>query len=250
MNVRCPHCRAKSRVADERVPLKGAWAKCPKCGERFFLRPPERAEEKTETAVSSEELRARILARVRGREGEAFTSRQPEDDAWPEVTVFPEASLSPARVTAIGFLLLALFLAVLGFFFRSAARVEIPPPPAPSAPQAANEEEILAVQAKNRLLRLRSRTIKSGLLSYSVHYTGDESRLFKHYAAKLAPGVCRDITGLTMHSEDAAYGFTLTADCLDGNRVDMKVRWRGTGAVISFPEYAVADGVGLFPEHR
>ncbi|MDR3037758.1 MAG: zinc-ribbon domain-containing protein, partial [Candidatus Adiutrix sp.] len=38
MKFVCPKCQAKLAIPPERVPAAGAWARCPKCRERFFIK--------------------------------------------------------------------------------------------------------------------------------------------------------------------------------------------------------------------
>jgi predicted Zn finger-like uncharacterized protein len=37
MKVACPECSSAYNVSDAKIPLKGIYARCPKCGHRFFL---------------------------------------------------------------------------------------------------------------------------------------------------------------------------------------------------------------------
>ena len=43
MKVKCEHCGATLKVDEGKIPENGAWAKCPKCSERLFLKKPEPA---------------------------------------------------------------------------------------------------------------------------------------------------------------------------------------------------------------
>ncbi len=254
MNITCPHCRARSRIADERVPGAGAWARCPKCRNRFFIRPPEPEGPPAGAPPAAEadrnDLRRRILRRVRGSAAaEAYASRTLEAGPEPEVLVFPEATLSPRACLALGLALLALPLILIGVFFKSASSWR-PAPPPPTTQVAVIDETKRIAYLKGDLLQLRNRMMRWRRLQYSVEYTGSESRVFKHYAARLLPpSVCGDITRLELRSERPSRGFTATATCLDRRHglVDMEIGWVGRGAVISFPAYRVTEEVELFP---
>lgn len=39
MNVSCPSCSAKYRIADEKIPAQGARITCPSCGHKFAVKP-------------------------------------------------------------------------------------------------------------------------------------------------------------------------------------------------------------------
>jgi predicted Zn finger-like uncharacterized protein len=43
MNIRCPHCQTVFRINPERIPAKGARARCARCGETFTVQAPTSA---------------------------------------------------------------------------------------------------------------------------------------------------------------------------------------------------------------
>jgi predicted Zn finger-like uncharacterized protein len=45
MNIRCPQCQTTFRVNPDRIPPKGARAKCARCGATFMVKPPASAAE-------------------------------------------------------------------------------------------------------------------------------------------------------------------------------------------------------------
>ncbi|UQZ88188.1 hypothetical protein C4J81_02760 [Deltaproteobacteria bacterium Smac51] len=257
MNITCPNCRARSRIADNRVPPGGAWARCPGCQSRFFIRPPTAPVPPVGAGsppsdiplpISSEDLRQRILRRINSN-NQAYTSRTPDGDSTPEIVVFPERAVSNSACVAMGLFILALPVILMWGGFKSASSWRHSPRSVPVAVGVFDQETLEAHVVKDLLYLRRHLMDRSGVL-YSVNYSGSEVRVFKYYLNKLAPEACGDITHIKMESSSPSHGLTATATCLDSGRgkIEMKIGWVGRSALISFPQYDAHVEVELFSE--
>lgn len=255
MKLTCPKCRAKSTVPDERVPAAGAWARCPGCGERFFVRHlgqaagldsrPQQAPAKS-TRGRSEEAQ-KMINRLRAKtEAEAFTSL--DGPAYnPEIiTVFPQPmSNDIGTFLAIGILAALVGFVLIGSFQKgSTVKVASPEPTRIIDVPAYGEKEL-----RTDFLLFRKLTTDRPHLRREVNYTGYESRVVKYFLRELAPDECQEITSLYIKADRVSNGFTATAVCLDPGRgiPDMHVRWEGRDAVIMFEGRDERRKFTLFP---
>lgn len=58
MNIRCPQCQTTFRVNPDRIPAKGARAKCARCGATFMVKPPASAAEPATVGAATQSVPA------------------------------------------------------------------------------------------------------------------------------------------------------------------------------------------------
>ncbi|UQZ87819.1 hypothetical protein C4J81_00730 [Deltaproteobacteria bacterium Smac51] len=256
MKLTCPRCFSKSTVPDERVPAGGAWAKCPKCKERFFINPgaaifqtaPDVTILPSRPAGRSEEAQS-LLARMRKHDTEASTriDGPPYDPSM--VTLFPE----PLVNYRVYFLTLGLLVAGLAAFlinvFRDSAG-NVPPGqsfPAQLAVNEYNEDDFI-----NELRRVRRTTHRRNHLLLTIDHKGLETRVFQKILDKLVPGACPEVVKLMFVSDHPAGGFNAEITCRPDMPPDfeMEVRWRSGSALINLPGRNQRMTVPLFMASR
>ncbi len=252
MKLVCPKCQARSSIPDERVPANGAWAKCPQCAERFFIRPAAGQIPASETvprpapAGRSPEAQ-KLLDRLRAqRPGEAAAPGELEQPLE-VVTVFPDPE---AHYPAYGLgLILAglIFLSAVIYLVYSAQSrsVEAARPQATAfIPKPYGMEEV-----RGDLLLMRRETVNRMTYERLVEHSGRESRMFKYFLANLAPGSCQEITSLTLRSKRPLEGFQAQGICLAGNgkTPELSVRWQGRTAVATMGDESEQIEVLLYP---
>ena len=240
----CPRCAARSRLPAERVPSKGAWARCPKCEERFFVKPkgletpvnpvPVPGAAGTGTQGRSPEAQ-RIIDRLRGaREAEAESRLAPPRPDQELVTVFPEAA-ADTRLFWLGLALIGglMVLAVI-FLFQKSAGVS------PVAPQTVVEEfkitEYGPDQLRSSLAFLRQSTHRRNYLSRTITTPGLEFQTFAEILERLVPGGCpQGLDSLNLESRSPAGGFEAKVLCRPKglHEYDLTVRWQDGFAAIS-----------------
>jgi DNA-directed RNA polymerase subunit RPC12/RpoP len=240
MKFVCPKCNQALTIPDNRVPEAGAWARCPKCQERFFLTPkpvdlassPQRAAPPVRKRTAEAQS---LIDRLRGRNGlGANTSLNGPDNGLVFVTVFPTPAPNYAAYAAGIAVVVGFFVAAMGGVFSydgppDAARAEAVFP----APPAAYDQEAL----RQDLAAMRRDLARRRNVTLRVDYRGRESRVYKYFLAELAPGQAQDIVGLRLWSSDTSGGFSVSAEGLDDRQSlpDLTIRWAGENALATMP---------------
>ena len=252
MKLTCPKCYSKLRIPAEKVPATGAWACCPKCQERFFVRPVTEQKTVPDTFAASQPgaskpvgLRGRdqdsqrLLERMRQKRPELKTADYPPVD-FSAITLYPEYVSSPvARQVVTGILLVAPLL-VMAVIFHSSSQVGAQPMVASTLLIKMNDD------ANIDLIRRDLRNMRRYLQKYKnsvnmeIDYSGPESRIFNYFMDKMVPGVCEGngITLLHLAANPASNGFKATGTCAGSKRqVEMQVTWQERLARISFTNF-------------
>lgn len=257
MKLTCPKCRAKSSVPDAQVPVNGAWARCPKCGERFFIQPlgqgwMDAPLQEAQAPAPKSRRRSpeaqKMLERLRSKsetEGRTSLTGPAYDPAT--ITVFPQPESSQALTWVAAAVLAFMVGYVLVGSFNQGGKVRV-----------ASEEPttILGVTAYGEkelradLLALRRQSSGRPHLRRTVSYSGHESRVFKYFLAELAADECQEITRLDISADRSDNDFNAVALCLDDRRSipTMRVLWEGRDAVVSFEGYSESRRFILFPQ--
>lgn len=237
MKFVCPKCSQVLTVADNRVPENGAWARCPKCRDRFYLTPkpvdlaaPLQPAPLPAGGRSAEAQK--LLDRMRGRDTlGGDTSPGEPDGGGSGVTIFPEAAPNYFGYGLGVAVLAGLFLAAMIGAFRYDGPGGGTPAAAVFPVRAVDERAAL----REDLMAIRRDLSRRENVLRRVDYPGHESRLYKYCLAELAPGQLRDIVGLRLRSADTAAGFTVSAEGLDARLPlpELNIRWAGESAVVS-----------------
>lgn len=244
MNLTCPRCHATLAIADERVPVNGAWAKCPKCQERFFIKAnpvlvdQNKEEERTAPLRGRDQASQKLLDRLKkNKVKEAETSLDAPDDQTILVTVFPEAVIN--QQLYILFMVMAvvvlIVILIMGFSAAGLNREQ----PSPTVQAYLVIPEYGAQSLKTDLITLRSALHSRRLTRRVVTYQSPETRVFKYALARLAPDLCQEIVRVSIWTNDPYRQFTAKADCLEEGWSPpvMEVVWKKGKAIITFTDH-------------
>jgi len=258
MKLVCPRCAARSRIPAERVPAKGAWARCPKCEERFFVKSkgpetPVGQAPDLGTGVPGPHSRSpeaqRIIDRLRGpREAEAESRLAPPRPDQELVTVFPEAA-ADYRLYFLGLILVVVFMAVgVAMLFKESLEVS----PVASQPTLAEFKvtEFGQDQLRANLAYIRKSTNRRNHFTRRITTPGPEFQVFETLLERLAPGGCSGLDTLVLESKSPAGGFEVLALCRPKGLYEFKmsVRWRDGFAVITMPGRRESVSIALSQE--
>ena len=248
MKFSCPKCQARLNLPVERVPVSGAWAKCPRCAERFFIpaldktlnltaTPQARASSFSAGVKSSE--RQELLSRLKKKNGTAIGEEPPID--LNEITVYPEYSESPMLRKVVTGVLLVIPLVFVIVAFLSATPVTSPDQVSSIAQEKISvfkpQESIAYI--KKEIMSMRRRLMFRGEFKFDIDSSGVETRVFNYFMNKIIPDICKNISHLEMSSMDSQYGFKAVGSCIDKGspaKVEMEVQWSGNIAIITFPK--------------
>ena len=259
LKLACPKCGRPLHTDAARIPPAGAWTHCPRCGERFFLKPPGQGADLSspapaagpKLAAGDSQARRELLSRLQARSPSAAASAPPPDYDE-EVTIFPRAAWSGEACFAAGSLVLALIVLVSFMFFRGSVHHPPPPPPAMAAARLNDSQDLGLI--RHDLIGLKRRFVNRRTLRADIEHTGPESRIFKYFLARLEPrGGCAGLARLEIKSEDPARGFRAEAVCLDQDgrlspgKLELDIKWTQRSAVASFPGHPGTDEVEMFP---
>ena len=237
MKFICPRCQSKLNLPEERVPAAGAWARCPKCQERFFLKvkaaepaPPGPAAGRPHPAGRTAEEQ-KLLDRQRAKMGRPQAETSLEGPAGlGEVVVFPTPAPNYRLYGLAAALAVGGLLGFLAQAFRSAGG-SAGPEPVRAAPPLSYEDRGLVTDL-NALRRDFSR--RSGL-SRNVNYGGREARVYKYCMSQLAPRACDgEFSILKLRSSNTREGFRAVGVCLDNEdetAPELEINWRGRVAM-------------------
>jgi predicted Zn finger-like uncharacterized protein len=242
MKFVCPRCQAKLNIPAERVPAAGAWARCPKCQDRFFLNvrgadqareggpaPPAPASPagRLRSAAGRTAEEQRLLDRQRAKLGRPKAETSLEGPAGVfEVVVFPTHAPDYRLYGLAAALVVGGFLGLLLHAFQSAgarpdeAVDDLGPP-------VVNYEDGGLAADLSALRRDFSR--RSGL-SRNIDYRGREVRVFKYLMAQLAPRACDgEFSSLRLWSFDTGQGFKAVGACLARGETspELEINWQG-----------------------
>lgn len=266
IKLACPKCNMGLRVPRQRVPPAGAWAKCPRCQERFFINPAGSSiEDLTRPLVQDQpgalaaaaagprqrdQSSQRLLDRLKAKKGQTN-----EPDYEPGlITVYPEPVIPGYIYQAASVVMLCLPLVVVFLLFnsadaglsRSAPRSEVVSATVVQLNERANPEMI-----RQDLVGIKRDHVARRRNAYGVDYSSPESRVFNYFMERLAPDVCSGIHYLEISTSigSDSPGFTATGLCLEpeGRRLQMKVDWVGPNSRVSFPYNQSAENFSLHP---
>ena len=227
MKFICPRCQARLTIPAERVPAQGAWARCPKCRERFFLKvraPEEFAEAPALRRRGRTAEEQALIDRQRAKTGRPETSLEGAGGGW-EVVVFPQPAADYRLYGLIAALAVGGFLGFLVHGFRSAG--DWPTRTEAQAPRAALAYEEAGLAADLSAMRLNF-SRRSGL-NRTIDYQCPEVRVFKHLMTQLAPEACGgELAQIRLWSSNTLEGFRVVGFCLaeaKGTTPEVEVRW-------------------------
>jgi len=252
INLTCPKCHQKLRVPKAKVPEAGAWAKCPKCQERFFInpaasspqdlaRPIPRAAQPTAAGLGPrgrDQRSQNLLDHLKAKQGRLDEA----DYQGGLITVYPRAVVPDFVYQAVSAILLCLPLVAIFMVFSSSGdrlgSVEPRPEPVTTAVERLNDQENPVLIQRDLVSIKRDHLMRRRSL-YGVGYSGSEARVFKYFMHRLAPDYCAEIRYLQVSVPNPVEaGFSATALCLEpeGRRLVMRVDWLDAShSRVSFP---------------
>lgn len=256
MKLTCPKCQAQSTVHDERIPANGAWARCPRCQDRFFIKPPAR---QPDLFRSTSNKPGPAPARGRSPEAQKLIDRlRPKKESEAEtsldgpagldvITVFPAPIVPYAEFAMLlGLLAVVAVLVIIRAFWVSGEKavITVSSPQAVGQVSAYDEEQMI-----KDLTAMRRNMFHKGSVFYTVDYTGLESRIFNYLMRTMAPGVCPGISRLEIRALRPRDGYTVIGTCLDARwgKQEIAVRWVDRSAAVSIPDRATEKMYLLFP---
>ncbi|UQZ88236.1 hypothetical protein C4J81_03020 [Deltaproteobacteria bacterium Smac51] len=256
MRLTCPKCHAKSTVPDERVPQSGAWARCPQCQERFFIKP--RPVDLTSEPDSKPEAPGRagrspaaqkLLDRLRSKNGaEADTSLDGPAYGLELPTVFPQKASSPAGCLAVAAVFVAATLIFVFFNYRWTVERSGPTIEMDRSMTPVYDESDL----RSDLQSLKFKIARQDYMKYEVAFSGAESRVVKYYISRMAPEMCQEIVRVKIAPLGGGSGFVAEAVCLDDRLRSprMQVTWEARNAVITMLDRKAQMSLEVFPPER
>lgn len=265
MKIVCPTCQAKLKISDHQVPAAGVWAKCPKCHERFFIKPSaqiifdltapfQRPAQAPGPLPRRDPMAQQIVERARVKRGLAVGPiRNAADEESSPVTVFPKAAVPPEVYKAIGLALLGFPILFIAIFFSSLpySKPELSPGLQPAAIVAKiNDVNNNQALIRQDLLNIRKDMVRRPRPFYGSGYSSSETRVFNYFVANMLPEeICSGIDYTEVTKLTSAYGFTVRGHCLGGNGqpLEMRVEWTLKKATIQFPYYQARSEFDLSP---
>lgn len=242
MNLICPRCHAKLVIDDSRVPPNGAWAKCPKCQERFFTKARPVLIDQTPATATKE---APALPGKRSQASQELLDRLQKKKTADEVfsddtiliTVFPEAVVNYQIYILFMILIGVGVIVVLIMGFQAAGvkgRAVAKPQPSRVIPEYGHQG------LKFDLISLRSAFHSHRNSGRTVTYQSPESRFFKYALARLAPDLCQEIVSVRTWTDRPYHQFKAQAICLEAGWSPpvLEVVWERGQAIITFPDQA------------
>lgn len=249
MRLTCPVCHTKLKLAAEKLPPQGAWARCPKCGHPFFIPPatvaspvselpPVREYKPAPFKAGQRDLESqKLLERLKERQGLPPRPEPPDpsdNDAWVRIV---EARRFPSKAGLWGAsFILVLSIFFLGYVFCGGNQDKIR-----NTTAVSQEETIWPGMAQEDVIRRDLIYIRKSISIYrqkniEIEASGPESRVFKYFMAQLAPGVCSGISALTIEVNEHDIGFKAIGQCLESpsTYLVMHLDWGQNLALISF----------------
>lgn len=275
MKLTCPKCHSNLRIPAEKVPITGAWASCPKCQERFFIKPPAQQQQAAAGVIGprhSEALKApqtaapppaagslkrrdqesqRLLERMKRKRPELRTE-QPEPIDFSALTVYPEFVSYPVARQVVTGILLATPLVVMAVIFYAGSNVK-PQPLAPSTTLVKMQDKSNTELVKNDLRSLRKHMQRrQNVVRMRIDSSGPEARIFNYFMERMVPGVCEGegISSLRI-AADSSKGFSALGTCTSNSKeLEMNVVWTMNTAKVSFTGYPAqgTEEIDLFPQ--
>ena len=252
MKFICPKCNAALTIPDRQVPEAGAWARCPKCRERFYLKAkPVDLHAKHERAAApptrtrSSDAQS-LIDRLRSRNNpDADTYLRGPDNDFGSVTVFPEPAPNYLLYAAGVGGMVGVFLAALGGMFNYEGPQSSTRAAAVFPAQRPYDHDGL----RGDLMSIRRDLSQHKNVARQISYRGRESRVYKYFLAELAPDKCQEIIGVRLWSTDTVYGFNAAAECADDRLSvpELEVRWEGESARVAMAGQEKSMSVDLAP---
>jgi len=256
----CPACQAKLTINDERIPEAGAWARCPKCQDRFFIPPKNKALGLDRTDANGPprlnlergEAREKILARARSINGASDNQAAAEFDPEAVVVIYPDLQQRSLLLNvAIGFFIVLPLIALL-VAFKASSRIPTDASQAEVVTVARVTDKDNSALIRSDLVSLRRKMIRQGRFSVGVESSSAETRVFNYYMDRLVPGACQGISYIEVSSSSPVNGFKAVATCRENphKKLEMLVEWPNNTAVITFPDYRSRETVEMNPPPR
>lgn len=251
MKVSCPKCHIRCVVADELIPEGGAWAKCPKCQERFFINPKalnlltEGFPGEARPSLSKGRDTQKFIQKIRKKRG-----IEDAPDGFDSSKMVALSIYSPPNyrlyVGVSIFLLLICAIWVINLFLQTSGPKE---PLAQARPltSALYDHENL----RNDLITLRKRSAALHRVSWRIEASGAETRIFNYMMDALAHGVCPDISELEIKSDQPSESIEMQARC-EGYGSDLlspviMIIWNGRSVTARISDRREGMEIELFP---
>ena len=212
----CPKCRGKMKLPGERIPRPGAWARCPRCQERFYIEIGPLDQDRDGGSPGRQ-----LLVRT-SLEGPAYDISQ--------LTVFPETASSSWLASVIAPLAAALIIAAAWFLqsFGGAGQGVF-------QLTVAFSPEIYGLEAlKSDLAFLRKKAVPNRHLDYDIVHEGPEYRVFRFFLADRRQS-CRNLRSLNLRSSNPEKGFIIRGDCSYSSTSEgpvVTIVWDGPRAIL------------------
>ncbi|MDR0882136.1 MAG: zinc-ribbon domain-containing protein [Candidatus Adiutrix sp.] len=253
VKLTCPSCQAKLQVPDDHIPAAGGWARCPKCRDRFFLKPGGQAAvdlarpfQEPPTAQASptrpgrDEASQKLLDRLKDKNRAGQPDKGLEDFEPGEIIVFPAPALSETACQYIGLALLSLpLLAIILVLSWGRTTPAVVSQVSPTALKRLNTEDSPEI-IRADLLNIKRDLLRRRRPHIDVDYSGPESRVFKYFMGRLTPpDYCSGITHLEIAASQPTSGFVATGFCQGEayKLLEMKASWTIWGVRVQFSDY-------------
>lgn len=225
MKVRCPKCQAIAKIDSHKVPEAGAYANCPHCQARFFVRKPDAATPRKPTRPSSLAPSQRPPEPEPLIEPPAAGRPEAHDDdlEWldPYSVGTMEDDFKTGWVILIG--LVALVLGILAFMslHHSAPDLVAKPETMTEIPESGYDHR---VELAKDLKLIRLKINRANYTEYRVDNDGPEFR-FLTEMVEICGGECSGIYHARIMPLDNKMGFEAEIQCYQPGAHLVKYMW-------------------------
>ena len=223
VKVRCPKCHVSCTIDSRKLPEPGAYAKCPKCQERFFIKkadsPPPRKPPRPSSLAPSQ--------RPAAAEPEPPTANRqppPEDDlVWEDQYSIGiiEDDFKAGWLILIGVVVVGLAILILMSLHRPATDVAAKQKPQIEEPQSGQDDQAKLAQD---LIFIRMKINRRNFTDYVVEDDGPEFRFLTAMVEECG-GECWGLYYARIMPLDNRMGFEADMQCYQPGEHTVTYMW-------------------------
>ena len=226
MKIRCPKCQTIAKIDSQKVPEAGAYANCPKCRERFFIKKPAAEPARKPPRPSS------LAPSQRPPEPEPVSepSAQPGPDPYDDDLIWEDqysAGIVKDDFKAGWAILIGVVVVVLGILTFMSLQA---PAPDLSAKQQTKATEVpesgfnYQAQLDMDLKYIRMKINRANYTNYRVENDGPEFRFLTEMVENCG-GECWGIYHVLIKPLDNRMGFEADIQCYEPGQHIVKYMW-------------------------
>ncbi|MEW6261544.1 MAG: zinc-ribbon domain-containing protein [Thermodesulfobacteriota bacterium] len=228
MKVICPTCQTTSRISEAKIPPQGAYARCPKCQERFFIKRPKPAAKTPDSRTGEAATPRSGMGPARPPLASSLRPPPVPDQEYYDGDQEPPTLLPEPEAWRGWYVIAAVFLLLAGtvsyYTLGRQSNIPLKRPARPLAQRPAGLPSPAEVAFERDLTFVRRAIMRRNFTSYTVEIISPEMRLLFDLLDRCG-GDCPAMFKASLHPLAGQDGFTAEVSCLEKKTYQVRYLW-------------------------